>query len=215
MAAYGRGRVDDRAAPARSCCAGRAPSAGSASWPSASAGTPGSSASSRALIARLIVASPQVSTNTTSSMYGSHATRTSRPVCVCFSVGAGLSPSSRKIVCRFPELQHQHHRADAGKRAQDVGQLRPHVVRHVELHDCERDAADEHGRQHLDRRLPAGHHDDRYIGIVTEIMAHSRPVMALSGSTGRPVTFASVVMGMPIDPKATGAVLAIRQMPAA
>ena len=42
-----------------------------------------------------------------------------------------------------------------------------------------------------------------------------RPTIALSGSTGRPVTLASVVTGMPIEPKATGAVLASRQMPAA
>jgi len=41
------------------------------------------------------------------------------------------------------------------------------------------------------------------------------PTMPLSESTGRPVTLASVVTGMPIDPKATGAVLASRQMPAA
>jgi hypothetical protein len=48
-----------------------------------------------------------------------------------------------------------------------------------------------------------------------ETIAHNRPTMALSGSTGNPVMPASVVTGMPIDPNATGAVLAIRQMPAA
>jgi hypothetical protein len=46
-------------------------------------------------------------------------------------------------------------------------------------------------------------------------MAHNRPTIALSGITGMPVIPASVVTGMPIDPNATGAVLAIRQMPAA
>jgi hypothetical protein len=51
--------------------------------------------------------------------------------------------------------------------------------------------------------------------MITEIIAHSLPVIALSGIDGMPVTFASVVMGMPIDPNATGAVLASRQMPAA
>ena len=51
--------------------------------------------------------------------------------------------------------------------------------------------------------------------MMTEIIAHSRPTIALSASTGRPVTLASVVTGMPIDPNATGAVLASRQMPAA
>ena len=51
--------------------------------------------------------------------------------------------------------------------------------------------------------------------MMIEIIAHSVPTIALSGSTGRPVTLASVVTGMPIEPNATGAVLASRQMPAA
>ena len=51
--------------------------------------------------------------------------------------------------------------------------------------------------------------------MMSEMIAHNRPTMALSGSTGNPVMPASVVTGMPIDPNATGAVLAIRQMPAA
>jgi hypothetical protein len=50
---------------------------------------------------------------------------------------------------------------------------------------------------------------------MTEIIAQSLPVMALSGIDGMPVTLASVVIGIPIDPNATGAVLARRQMPAA
>ena len=55
----------------------------------------------------------------------------------------------------------------------------------------------------------------RYAGMMTEIIAQSLPVIALSGIDGMPVTLASVVMGMPIEPNATGAVLASRQMPAA
>ena len=51
--------------------------------------------------------------------------------------------------------------------------------------------------------------------MMIEMSAHSRPTIAESGSTGRPVTAARVVTGMPIEPKATGAVLASRQMPAA
>ena len=51
--------------------------------------------------------------------------------------------------------------------------------------------------------------------MMIEIIAHSVPTMPLSASTGRPVTFASVVTGMPIEPKATGAVFASRQIPAA
>ena len=49
----------------------------------------------------------------------------------------------------------------------------------------------------------------------TETMALRVPTMALNCITGSPVTLASVVMGMPIDPNATGAVLASKQMPAA
>ena len=54
----------------------------------------------------------------------------------------------------------------------------------------------------------------------SEIVAHSRPTIALSGishwaALAPPVTLASVVTGIPIDPKATGAVFASRQMPAA
>jgi hypothetical protein len=55
----------------------------------------------------------------------------------------------------------------------------------------------------------------RYAGIITEIIAHNLPVIALRAIDGRPVTLASVVMGMPIEPNATGAVFASRQMPAA
>ena len=55
----------------------------------------------------------------------------------------------------------------------------------------------------------------RYIGMISEIMAQSRPTIALSGITGMPVMPASVVTGMPMEPNATGAVLAIRQMAAA
>jgi hypothetical protein len=51
--------------------------------------------------------------------------------------------------------------------------------------------------------------------MMMETIAQSRPTMAESGSTGSPVTAASVVTGMPMAPKATGAVLASRQMPAA
>ena len=40
---------------------------------------------------------------------------------------------------RRPQLEHEHHHDDARERAHDVGQLRPEVVRHVELHARERD----------------------------------------------------------------------------
>ena len=51
--------------------------------------------------------------------------------------------------------------------------------------------------------------------MITEISAQSRPTIELSDINGNPVTLASVVIGIPIDPNATGAVLASRQMPAA
>ncbi len=49
----------------------------------------------------------------------------------------------------------------------------------------------------------------------TDTIAHSRPTIALSDSNGNPVVPASVTIGMPMEPKATGAVFASRQMPAA
>ena len=47
------------------------------------------------------------------------------------------------------------------------------------------------------------------------IRPHRRPVIELSAASGNPVTLASVTTGIPSDPKATGAVLASRQMNAA
>ncbi len=47
------------------------------------------------------------------------------------------------------------------------------------------------------------------------IRAHNRPVMVLRAPTGSSVIPARVVIGIPSDPKATGAVLATRQMKAA
>ena len=45
--------------------------------------------------------------------------------------------------------------------------------------------------------------------------AQIRPTLALRSASGKPVMPAKVITGMPMDPKATGAVLANRQMPAA
>ena len=129
--------------------------------------------------------------------------------------GFGLLAVEAEDGARLPELQHEQHRRDAAERAQDVGELRSHEVRDLELDDREGDAADEHGRQHLERLFQPAITTTRYIGMISEIIAQSRPTIALSGITGRPVMPASVVTGMPIEPKATGAVLAIRQMPAA
>ncbi len=49
----------------------------------------------------------------------------------------------------------------------------------------------------------------------SEIGAHRRPTQVLSSSSGIPVMPASVTTGTPIEPNATGAVFASRQMPAA
>ena len=51
--------------------------------------------------------------------------------------------------------------------------------------------------------------------MISEIGGRIRPDAWLSNSTSRPVTPASVLIGTPIDPQATGAVLAIRQSSAA
>ena len=51
--------------------------------------------------------------------------------------------------------------------------------------------------------------------MITEIMAQTLPTIALNDIVGKLVMPASVMTGMPIEPKATGAVFANRQMPAA
>jgi len=51
--------------------------------------------------------------------------------------------------------------------------------------------------------------------MTTEIIAQRRPTIALTAASGRPVTLASVTTGIPMEPNATGAVFASRQMPAA
>ena len=45
--------------------------------------------------------------------------------------------------------------------------------------------------------------------------AQMRPTQALRSCIGRPVIPVSVTIGMPMEPNATGAVFANRQMPAA
>src|SRR5674476_1210406 len=48
----------------------------------------------------------------------------------------------------------------------------------------------------------------RYAGTNSDTGAQMRPTPALSRSSGSPVVTASVVIGIPMDPNATGAVLA-------
>src|SRR5438477_4767566 len=48
----------------------------------------------------------------------------------------------------------------------------------------------------------------RYAGTIMETGAQMRPTPAARRSNGRPVVFASVTIGMAMDPNATGAVLA-------
>src|SRR3989304_3626540 len=54
-----------------------------------------------------------------------------------------------------------------------------------------------------------------YAGMNNDTGAQIRPTPALSRSSGRPVVMASVVIGVAMDPKATGAVFASRQTAAA
>jgi hypothetical protein len=51
--------------------------------------------------------------------------------------------------------------------------------------------------------------------MISETGAQMRPTHADSSASGSPVVPASVTIGMPIDPNATGAVFASMQMPAA
>ncbi len=54
-----------------------------------------------------------------------------------------------------------------------------------------------------------------YPGTISDSGAQIRPIPALNRSSGRPVMPASVTAGIPIEPNATGAVLASRQSAAA
>src|SRR5205085_94160 len=55
----------------------------------------------------------------------------------------------------------------------------------------------------------------RYAGMISDTGAQIRPTPALRRSSGRPVVRARVVIGIAMEPNATGAVLARRQMAAA
>ena len=55
----------------------------------------------------------------------------------------------------------------------------------------------------------------RYAGTINEIGAQMRPTPALRRSIGKPVIAVSVTIGVPMEPNATGAVLASKQIPAA
>jgi hypothetical protein len=54
-----------------------------------------------------------------------------------------------------------------------------------------------------------------YAGTISETGAQMRPMPALSLANDSPVVLAKVIAGMPIDPNATGAVFASRQIAAA
>src|SRR5882672_7406246 len=47
-------------------------------------------------------------------------------------------------------------------------------------------------------------------GTITAVIGRMRPIMAFMSASGRKVTAASMCTGVPIDPHATGAVLAMR-----
>src|SRR6266436_9713459 len=52
-------------------------------------------------------------------------------------------------------------------------------------------------------------------GTMTAVMGRMRPIMAFMSASGSKVTAASIWTGVPIDPQATGAVLAMRLSAAA
>ena len=54
-----------------------------------------------------------------------------------------------------------------------------------------------------------------HIGMINDTNGSCRPAIALSALAGSPVTAASVRIGVPIAPNATGAVLAMSASPAA
>ena len=64
----------------------------------------------------------------------------------------------------------------------------PDIVRDVELRAGKRDAADQDRRPVPSARFGPAITTMRYAGMMTEIMAQIRPVIALRGIDGMPVT---------------------------
>ena len=87
-------------------------------------------------------------------------------------------------------------------------------VRDQELRDRERDAGDQDRRPDLEHRLaqPAKAQISQN-GTISEKNGSWRPTIAPSSIRSKPVTLASVMIGVPSAPKATGAVLAISDRP--
>ena len=110
-------------------------------------------------------------------------------------------------------LQTRQNSASAHERRQaadDVHELRADVVAPRELDDGEHAAADEHRRPDAD----AGRCHPLIVttsqaGTISDTNGSCRPAIALSCIAGRPVTAASVRIGVPMAPNATGAVLAM------
>src|SRR5262245_49992319 len=166
-------------------------------------------------MAALMVGWPQASTNSTRNKYGAHAVKTSRPGWRLKTAASGLSVSRRMMVFGRQNLT-----------------MRPVTTMHVseltmsvssgptkfDTRNCMLANDTPHatiaGQTSKARANPAIT-TIRYAGMNTETIAHRRPTIALNDISGSPVVPASVTSGIPIEPNATGAVLARRQMPAA
>jgi hypothetical protein len=158
---------------------------------------------------------PQTSTSATRYRYGDHALTVRPKPCVPICSTACVSPAMHEAVRRLPHFQQHDHADDRGQRRDDIDELRADVVRHQELHRREADAADDDGGDHAAQRIPAAHDEhqvrrDEYRDRGAEA---ADPRAQLEHRQARDARERRD--GTPIEPNATGAVFARRQIAAA
>ena len=162
---------------------------------------------------------PQTNTNTVSSSHGTQAASDLRRACSVDGarLAAGVSSAKRQRRPRLPDLQEQRQAHQRDQPAGHVHQPGAVVVGDGELHQrrsCRRRPAAP-ARPPSDARQPAITHTS-HAGTSSEKNGSCRPAIGaeLAARPG-PVTLASVMIGVPSAPKATGEVLASSARPAA
>src|SRR5215831_14059629 len=145
---------------------------------------------------------PHSRTNTTSSAYGAHASAISRPLCRC----SPRVPDPRTITSSAAIAARED------RMSVNWGPMKLDTTNCVPANAMPHAAA---APNTLLSPLQPLITAIRYAGTKREIGAQMRPTPALNRSRGSPVVTASVVIGIAIDPNATGAVFASRQIAAA
>src|ERR1035441_2961295 len=118
----------------------------------------------------------------------------------------------RLVVARLPEAQQQDQRTHRPDRAQNIRQLRPYAVRDVDMDGRKHDSARQHRGPHLEHRRKSARDQNQISGQQQREWRAQPTRHAAHLRQGQPCNAASVITGMPMDPKATGAVFASRQI---